>query len=197
MDRAVHVAESPRGRVAHLPVDRKVPLSPAMREREVLESHKHTARAAARVVHSPLVWLDHLGEQAHDGLRRPIVWHQPLRRPRPYDSLWPVEPLPQAALLLLRVLLHLIQLGHHERRLLIVPVARIRSPASIHTAMIAPRYVHMHNRHGNGQAGASESCPGVDGFAATGRLWSRVVGRCFRSPRRSRAAIRRMRQASR
>jgi hypothetical protein len=65
-DREVHFGEAPGRVIRFLAVDRDVADAAAMRLDELLALHKHTARAAARVVDPALIGCQHLDQHAHD-----------------------------------------------------------------------------------------------------------------------------------
>src|SRR3989442_3524337 len=62
-DRQVHLGEPPGRRVRLLAEDRDVADPAAVLAYELLALHEHPARAAAGVVHAPLVGFNHLDEQ--------------------------------------------------------------------------------------------------------------------------------------
>ena len=65
-DCEVHVSEAPGRRVRLLTEDRDAGLLPAVSFDKALGLHEHARRAAARVVHAPLVRFEHLHQQSYD-----------------------------------------------------------------------------------------------------------------------------------
>src|SRR5436309_11853328 len=62
----IHVAETPRGGVGLLAVDRDVADSPTVRGYKLLTLNKHPARTATRIENAPLEGLNHLNEKLND-----------------------------------------------------------------------------------------------------------------------------------
>ena len=69
-DGKVHLAQSPGGLVAFLPVNRNVLYPSLMLLHKLFALHKHTARTAAWVEHPAFVRLQHIHKQFNDTSRR-------------------------------------------------------------------------------------------------------------------------------